>query len=74
MTAEVINRCKYYLPCGLCDLSHERCKQDKPVYDSVKCDHDWRFYERRTINMEETIIFKCLNCGKFKYVHKSLEE
>ena len=62
--------CKYYLPCGLCELSHERCKQHKvlsSIYEPVECAHEWRFVKSITIDPPyEKHTYKCILCGQTK--------
>ena len=60
--------CKYYLPCGLCDLSHERCKQDDALSSKYKpCEHDWVFVKAMTFDPPyEEVTYRCRKCGQTK--------
>jgi len=64
-----IAECKYYLPCGLCELSHERCKQHEVLTSICKleCNHDWYFVKAIMVDPPyKEVTYKCRNCGQIK--------
>lgn len=61
-----INRCKYLLPCGICDKTNKPCSENEPIV-AYRCEHVWELYSTTTNNDGICEAHQCLKCGKFKY-------
>ena len=60
-----IDRCKYLLPCGMCDKTNKPCSENKPIV-AYKCEHEFVF--EKSIGTEEysTTTYRCWKCGSVK--------
>ena len=60
-----IDRCKYLLPCGICDKNNKPCSYNEPIV-AYKCKHEFVF--EKSIGDEEysTTTYRCWKCGSVK--------
>lgn len=81
MEFQMIEKCKYRLPCGLCEMSGALCSYDSiPTITINQCNHDWHViqeihkpdFDNDSITIERK--YQCLYCGatKIKEIEKEI--
>ena len=81
----VENRCKYLLPCGVCDKYDKRCDVVETEVELCEaqlkqgCKHDWKvdkvitFPPGKTSNAYRHIRRVCRKCGSFDFREEELK-
>lgn len=60
------DRCKYLLPCGICDKTNKPCSENEPIV-AYECDHELVFDECEYPGKPGWMTYKCRKCGEKIY-------
>mgnify|MGYP003322350931 CR=1 FL=1 len=74
---EVVEKCKYLLPCGRCDKFNRDCdKNIRFPTVQINCEHDLEFVESKTFASDFTRqeLYRCTKCGSEKYEYIDLSK